>query len=120
MRSDSGWKLKGPLEACRLPPPTAFLLPLMALLVRGCRSRNLKMKKAAACPRILLRSACPCTVRTLQRRAVLADVVRPCRKACRFPIKRFKHPGLRARLLGNGQIIHRHVFIKLWARFKLG
>jgi hypothetical protein len=35
-------------------------------------------------------------------------------------VKRIKHPGLRTRLLANGQIMHTHVCIKCWARLKLG
>jgi hypothetical protein len=35
-------------------------------------------------------------------------------------VKRIKHPGLRTRLLANGQIMHAHVCIKCWARLKLG
>ena len=47
----------------------SFLLPPMALLVKSCCSRSLKTKKATACPRMMLRSASPCTGRTLQGRA---------------------------------------------------
>jgi hypothetical protein len=35
-------------------------------------------------------------------------------------VKRIKHPGLRTRLLANGQIMHTHVCIKCFARLKLG
>ena len=35
-------------------------------------------------------------------------------------VKRIKHPGLRTRLLANGQIMHTHGCIKCWARLKLG
>jgi len=34
-------------------------------------------------------------------------------------VNRIKHPGLRTRLLANGQIMHTHVCIKCWARLKL-
>ena len=110
MRSDCGWKLKEPLVALPLPVPLAPLLPLalllpmpllpllvqlpplllqlslllppMALLVDCYRSLSLKTKKATAGPRMVLRSASPCTVRALKMRAGRAGVVRPCRKAC--------------------------------------
>jgi hypothetical protein len=69
----------------QLPPlllQLPLLLPPMAILVGRYRSRSFKAKKATAGPRMVLRSASPCTVRTLQRRAGRAGVVRPCRKAC--------------------------------------
>jgi hypothetical protein len=61
------------LLVLRLP----LLLPPMALLAGRYRSRSSKTKKATACPRMALRSASPCTVRTLQRRAGRACVVQP-------------------------------------------
>jgi hypothetical protein len=69
----------------QLPPlllQLSLLLPPVALLVDRYRSRSLKTKKATAGPRMELRSASPCTVRALQRRAGRAGVVRPFRKAC--------------------------------------
>jgi hypothetical protein len=87
MRSDRGWKLKGPLVALPLPvplaplpplPPLALLLPMPLLpllvqlpplllqmplllppiaLVGRYCSRGLKTKKATAGPRIILHSA---------------------------------------------------------------
>ena len=65
----------------QLPPlllQLSLLLPPMALLVDRCCSRSLKTKKATACPRMVLRSASPWTVRTLRRRAGRTGVVRPC------------------------------------------
>jgi hypothetical protein len=64
----------------QLPPlllQLSLLLPPMALLVGRYRSRSLKTKNAAASPRMELRSASPCTVRSLQRRAGREGVVRP-------------------------------------------
>jgi hypothetical protein len=68
----------------QLPPlllQLPLLLPPMAILVDRCRSRSLKTKKAAAGPRMVLRSASQCTLRSLQRRVGRAGVVRPFRKA---------------------------------------
>jgi hypothetical protein len=65
----------------QLPPlllQLPLLLPPMALLVGRYCSRSSKTEKATAGPRIVLRSASPCTVRTLLRRAGRAGVVRPC------------------------------------------
>jgi hypothetical protein len=65
----------------QLPPlllQLSLLLPPMALLVDRYRSRSLKTKKATACQSMVLRSASPWTVRTLQRRAGRTGVVRPC------------------------------------------
>jgi hypothetical protein len=112
VRSDRGWKLNEPLVALPLRVPMAplaplalllpiplapllvqlpslllqlsLLLPPMALLVDHCWSRSWKTKKEMACPGVVLRSANPCAVRTLQRRAGRAGVARPCRKACGF------------------------------------
>ena len=69
----------------QLPPlllQLPLLLPPMALLVGRYCSRSSKTEKATAGPRIVLRSASPCTVRTLLRRAGRAGVFRPCCKAC--------------------------------------
>jgi hypothetical protein len=62
MRSDRGWKPKGPLIVLPLPiplaplpplpplPPKELLLPPMALLVGRCRPQSLKMEKSKALP----------------------------------------------------------------------
>jgi hypothetical protein len=150
MRSDRGWKLKGPLVALTLLvplaplpplPPLALLLPMpllpllvqllplllqlslllppMALLVGRCCSRSLKTKKAAA----------PEDGYALGESMYgdnTSNAGGSSRRGSAVPkgvwvfVKRIKHPGLRTRLLANGQIMHTHVCIKCWVQLKLG